>query len=142
MRPYWSKAPVRAPSSDLDGSYQIEVPSTESILVFSYTGFATQEITVGTQSVIDIMMSPDYAQLEEIVVTGYGVQKKANLSGAVDNVTTEQLASRPVANLAQGLQGISPNLNIDFNSGRTRSRSQAEHPGLYFSQWWRSASAH
>ncbi len=103
--------------SDLDGSYQIAVPSTESILVFSYTGFATQEITVGTQSVIDVMMSPDYAQLDEIVVTGYGVQKKANLSGAVDNVSTEQLASRPVANLAQGLQGISPNLNIDFNSG-------------------------
>ncbi len=55
--------------------------------------------------------------LEEVIVTGYGTQKKVNLSGAVDKVSVKGLQSRPISNLAQGLQGASPNLNIDFNSG-------------------------
>jgi TonB-linked SusC/RagA family outer membrane protein len=103
--------------TDIDGSYKLSVPSTETVLVFSYTGMTTQEVLVGDQTVINLEMQSDILSLSEVVVTGYGVQKKENLSGAVDNVTTEQLTSRPIANLAQGLQGVSPNLNIDFDSG-------------------------
>lgn len=111
------KGTVDGTVTDIDGNYQLTVPSKETVLVFSFTGMTTQEIAVGEQSVINIEMESDIVGLSEVVVTGYGVQQKANLSGAVDNVTTEQLASRPIANLAQGLQGVSPNLNIDFDSG-------------------------
>ena len=111
------KGTVDGTVTDIDGNYQLSVPTGETVLVFSFTGMATQEIAVGDQNVIDIEMESDIIGLSEVVVTGYGVQKKANLSGAVDNVTTEQLESRPIANLAQGLQGVSPNLNIDFDSG-------------------------
>ncbi len=103
--------------TDASGNYEISVPSAESILIFSYLGYLDQEVTVGNRTVIDVVMAADVAQLDEVVVTGYGVQKKANLSGAVDNISVEQFASRPISNLSQGLQGASPNLNIDFNSG-------------------------
>jgi len=103
--------------TDMDGMYNLKVPTKETVLIFSFTGLVTKEIVVGEQRIINVDLESDMVGLSEIVVTGYGVQKKANLSGAVDNVTTEQLTSRPIANLAQGLQGVSPNLNIDFNSG-------------------------
>ncbi|MCB0689446.1 MAG: TonB-dependent receptor plug domain-containing protein, partial [Saprospiraceae bacterium] len=111
------KGTVDGTVTDIDGNYQLAVPSKETVLIISFTGMTTQEIVVGDQSVINIEMESDIVGLSEVVVTGYGVQKKSNLSGAVDNVTTEQLESRPIANLAQGLQGVSPNLNIDFDSG-------------------------
>jgi TonB-linked SusC/RagA family outer membrane protein len=111
------KGTLQGAVTDSDGLYEIQVPSSESILVYTYVGFVEHEEIVGIRTTIDVLMATDAAQLDEIVVVGYGVQKKVNLSGAVDNVSTEQLESRPIANVAQGLQGVSPNLNIDFNSG-------------------------
>lgn len=104
-------------TSDFDGTYEINVPSGQTTLVYTFTGYTTQEVVVGNQTMIDVILATDIAILDQVLVTGYGVQKKANLSGAVDNVTVDQLESRPINNLAQGLQGVSPNLNIDFNSG-------------------------
>lgn len=103
--------------TDVDGTYSVEVPGEESVLIFSYLGMVSQEIVVGDRTEIDVVMENDAQTLSEVVITGYGGQKKVNLSGAVDNVGTKQLESRPISNLAQGLQGVSPNLNIDFNSG-------------------------
>lgn len=116
--------------TDFDGNYEITVPSEESVLVFSYTGMAAQEITVGNRSVIDVVLESSMVDLAEIVVTGYGVQKKVNLSGAVDQVDLEQLESRPINNIAQGLQGASPNLNIDFNSGEPGQAAKINIRGL------------
>ena len=103
--------------SGADGTYSLEVPSEESVLIFSYLGMVTQETVVGTRTEIDIVLENDAQTLSEVIITGYGGQKKVNLSGAVNNVGTKELESRPISNLAQGLQGVSPNLNIDFNSG-------------------------
>ncbi|MFT7589048.1 MAG: TonB-linked SusC/RagA family outer membrane protein [Limisphaerales bacterium] len=103
--------------TDIDGSYSLIIPTNEDILVFSYLGMVTQEVVIGSRTNIDVVMINDAQTLDEFIVTGYGGQKKVNLSGAVDNLGTEQLESRPISNLAQGLQGVSPNLNIDFNSG-------------------------
>ncbi len=103
--------------TDFEGNYSLTVPSKESVLVFSFIGMIEQEVVVGDQNYIDIAMQEDAVALEEVVVVGYGTQKKENLSGAVDAVDVEQLESRPINNLAQGLQGLAPNLNIGFNSG-------------------------
>lgn len=116
--------------TDFDGNYEIQVPSAESVLVFSFTGMTEQEITVGSRSVIDVVMESSMVSLDEVVVTGYGVQKKVNLSGAVDQVDIKQLESRPISNIAQGLQGASPNLNIDFNSGEPGQAAKINIRGL------------
>ncbi len=111
------KGTTRGVVTDIDGAYQIEVPDSESILLFSYTGMEPVEEAVNGRSVVDIIMQPNSSLLDEVVVVGYGRQKKANVSGAADILPTEQLTNRPINNLAQGMQGLAPNLNIDFASG-------------------------
>ncbi len=102
--------------TDLEGDYSIEAPAN-GILVFSFVGMITKEEPINGRSTIDLSMETDAVGLDEVVVVGYGTQKKENLSGAVDAIDIEQLESRPINNLAQGLQGVAPNLNIGFNSG-------------------------
>ncbi|KYG80799.1 SusC/RagA family TonB-linked outer membrane protein [Roseivirga echinicomitans] len=100
-----------------DGEYSIKVKSQESVIVFSFVGFLSQEVTVNNQSTINITLEEDIKELQEFVVVGYGVEKKVNLSGAVDQVDAQQLAKRPISSVTEGLQGVIPNLNIDSNSG-------------------------
>ncbi|MEN7547730.1 SusC/RagA family TonB-linked outer membrane protein [Rapidithrix thailandica] len=109
------KGSTKGTTSDIQGSYQIAVPE-DATLIFSYIGYTTQEIALGGQSKIDVIMLVDTKQLEEVVVVGYGTQKKVNLTGAVDQITSESLKNRPVSNVAQAIQGISPNLNISVNN--------------------------
>lgn len=103
--------------SDVDGSFQITVPNGQAVLVFSYTGFKTQEIPVGAQSVIDVTLAEDATALEEVVVVGYSTQKKVNLTGAVDVISSEELTNRPIVSTGEGLQGLVPNLNVTITSG-------------------------
>lgn len=124
------KGTTQGTVTDLDGNYQVTAPSAESILVFSFTGMQEQEIPVGARTIIDVSMETDLVLIDQVVVVGYGVQKKVNLSGAVDQVGTEQLESRPINNVAQGLQGVSPNLNIDFNSGEPGQAAKINIRGL------------
>lgn len=100
-----------------DGSFSIEAPEN-SILEISYVGYITQEIKVGSGLPLKIQLVPGNQNLDEIVVVGFGVQKKVNLTGAVDMITSKQLESRPIANLGAGLQGLIPNLNITTSNGR------------------------
>lgn len=102
--------------TDIDGKYSITTPANGT-LVFSFIGMASQEVPVQGRSTIDLTLRPDVIGFEELVVVGYGTQKKENLSGAVDAIDVEKLQSRPISNIAQGLQGLAPNLNIGFNSG-------------------------
>lgn len=99
-------------SSDFDGGYSIDIRNNASLLVFSYIGFKTQEINVGDKTKIDISLKEDSNVLNEVVVVGYGVQKKVNLTGAVSQVSGQLLENRPVNNTAQGLQGLVAGLNI------------------------------
>lgn len=98
--------------TNLQGEYYIEINSPDAILMFSFIGYIAQEIPVNGQKVINVQMVMETLNLDEIVVIGYGTQKKINLSGAVDVVTSQQLENRPVTNVSQALQGLSPNLNI------------------------------
>ncbi|MDR3118522.1 MAG: TonB-dependent receptor [Mediterranea sp.] len=102
--------------TDLDGNFNMSVPS-DAILEVSYFGYKPQEIAVGEKQTFLLVMEEEALNLGEVVVVGYGVQRKANLSGAVDQVSARQLEARPISSLSKGLQGVVPNLNIDFTSG-------------------------
>ena len=107
-------------ATDIEGRYTLSVPSNATLLVQSI-GYRTAEIPVGGRSRIDVTLSSDSTLLEETVVVGYGTQKKANLTGAVDQVGEETFDGRPNANLAQMLQGRVANLNLKFTDGRPNS---------------------
>ncbi|HOX75418.1 MAG TPA: carboxypeptidase-like regulatory domain-containing protein, partial [Bacteroidales bacterium] len=104
--------------TDVNGKYSIEVPGSNSILVFSFVGYVQREVQVLNQTVINATLREELLGLEEVVVVGYSTQKKLNLTAAVDQVTSEALDNRSVPNLTQGLQGVLPNLNIQLLDGR------------------------
>ncbi len=104
--------------SDIDGRYSVDLENPEeAVLVFSYTGYQPAEIPVNNRTQIDLTMYVGVAALEEVVVVGYGTQKKVNLTGAVSTVTAEALENRPIASVGQGLQGLVPNLNVTIRNG-------------------------
>ena len=103
--------------TDMDGNFTLEGVKNGDIIQISFIGYTTQEIKYTGQSTLQIKLAEDTQKLEEVVVVGYGVQKKVNLTGAVGIADSEILEDRPIGNIAQGLQGVVPNLNIDFASG-------------------------
>ena len=103
--------------TDFDGNFTLEGLKNGDVIQISYVGYTTQEITYTGQASINVQLKEDSEQLEEVVVVGYGTQKKVNLTGAVGVAEGEVLEDRPIGNIAQGLQGVIPNLNIDFASG-------------------------
>ncbi|MDR2680686.1 MAG: TonB-dependent receptor plug domain-containing protein, partial [Tannerella sp.] len=104
-------------TTDADGNFSLNV-SQEAMLVVSYIGYVTQEITVGNRTQLQIILQEDLQTLEEVVVVGYGTQKKVNLSGAVSTVSAKALENRLTPNVNLALQGAAPNLNISMTSGR------------------------
>jgi TonB-linked SusC/RagA family outer membrane protein len=98
--------------TDMDGKFTIKNLPESSTIVVSFIGMSSQEIIVGNQTTIDIKMEMDSIGLDDIVVVGFGTQKKVNLTGAVSTVSSEMLESRPVQNVSQALQGVVPGLNF------------------------------
>lgn len=105
-------------TTDLDGKFTLVVTSDRAVLSISYIGYISQQIPVGGQSTFTIILREDAKGLEEVVVVGYGTQKRVNLTGAVEQVTSEVFENRPMANITQGLQGAVPNLNISLSDGK------------------------
>ncbi|MBF9255710.1 TonB-dependent receptor [Pontibacter sp. 172403-2] len=104
--------------TDVDGRFTIDVSGVpQPVLVFSYIGFKDQEVTIGDQNTFNISLQEDVKLMDEVVVVGYGTQKKANLTGAVSQVTSEVLEDRPVTNVTSGLQGTMPGVTITNASG-------------------------
>lgn len=103
--------------TDLDGKYTISVPSQKSVLVFSFIGYVTKEVTVGNQKNINLTLVEDSKVIDEVVVIGFQSQKKGNLTASVASVGAETLEDRPVANIGQALQGIVPGLNVSIAGG-------------------------
>jgi TonB-linked SusC/RagA family outer membrane protein len=103
--------------TDVMGVYSLDV-NEGATLVFSSVGYSTSEVVVGNRTVVDLVMTLDIRQLEELVVVGYGEQKRINLTGAVDQVTPEDIQNRPIQNLTQGLMGLMPNVNINMIEGK------------------------
>lgn len=103
--------------TDLDGKFSLSA-EMGNMLQISYVGYISQEIKVESNKLLRIIMEEDTKKLEEVVVVGYGTQKKVNLTGAVSAVSAEDLASKPVMSTAQALAGLAPGLSVLQTSGR------------------------
>lgn len=104
--------------TDQNGSYNLELQEDNPVLIFSFVGYVAQEREVGTREVLDIVLATDEKALEEVVVIGYGTQKKVNLTGAVSNVTGSELTTRQAPNTTSLLQGRMPGVQVTQNSGQ------------------------
>lgn len=109
--------------TDIDGKYSIEVASPESILVFSFVGMESVEQTVGTSSVLNIVLNDDTQALNEVVVIGYGTQTKREITSAVANVTTEEFVQGGVRSPMELIQGKVAGLNIVRTQGNNPNGS-------------------
>ena len=106
--------------SNADGRYELSV-SEGATLVISYIGMKTLETKVGNSSTINVSLESSVEQVDEVVIVGYGQQKKANLTGAVASVDTKVLEARPIADVGRGLQGVTPGLSVVIPSGEIGS---------------------
>ncbi|MDJ1499192.1 TonB-dependent receptor [Xanthocytophaga agilis] len=104
-------------ATDVQGNYSINVPDEQAILVFSAIGYTTEEVTVGARSTIDFQMVPDIKSLNEVVVVGYGTQKKPELSTSVATVNSKELSKQTVAGFDQALQGQAAGVQVTAPTG-------------------------
>ncbi|MEO5999744.1 MAG: SusC/RagA family TonB-linked outer membrane protein, partial [Chitinophagaceae bacterium] len=104
-------------TTNSDGRFTMTVPNANTVLEISSVGFLTKRVNVGDQTEIAVTLENDIAGLSDVVVIGYGTEKKVNLTGAVSNVSSKVLESRPITSIGQGLQGTVSNLNITPGSG-------------------------
>lgn len=103
--------------TDFDGKFTLNVSSPNAKLVISYIGYVSQEVSAPKNGELKVVLKEDTETLEEVVVVGYGTQKKANLSGSVSSVDSEQLQNRPIQNVSSGLQGLMPGVTITGTNG-------------------------
>jgi TonB-dependent starch-binding outer membrane protein SusC len=101
----------------LDGKYSINAAGDDAVLVFSSVGFVTEEYTIGNMTVIDVLMVPDITALEEIVVVGYGTQKKEDVIGSISSVKSEKIMQVPAPSFVSGLQGQATGVHVSSASG-------------------------
>lgn len=98
------------------GEYAIEA-NTGDVLVFASMGYANAERTIADQGTINVILTADLTNLDEVVVVGYGTQKKVNLTGAVSTINSEQLERRPIVSTSSALQGLAPGVTVTSQSG-------------------------
>ena len=103
--------------TDFDGNFSLSVANKDAILVFSYIGFTTKEISLNGQSSITVQLQESAATLDEVVVVGFGVQKKVNLTGSVATIDGDMLESRAITSVSAGLSGLLPGVSVNQSSG-------------------------
>lgn len=100
--------------TDIDGRYSLPVPA-DAVIVFSYIGYTGQEVPRNGRNIINVTLGEDSELLDEVVVVGYGTQKKVNLTGSVAVLSGEDIIKRPITNVSSGLQGLAPGLTVIQN---------------------------
>src|SRR5699024_9830652 len=110
------KGTTTGASTDANGAFELSVPSLQDTLVVSFIGYQTREVPINGQTELSITLVPQAIMGEEMVVVGYGEQKRGNLTGSVSQIDSESITTRAVNSSTQALQGLSPNLNVDVNS--------------------------
>lgn len=103
--------------SDFDGNYTIDAPDGATTLVFSYIGFSTQEVQIDGRTTINVVMAEDAQALSEVVVVGYGTQRKGDLTGAIGSISSAQIETKPITSADQALAGTIAGVNITNRSG-------------------------
>lgn len=104
--------------TDQNGAYSLENVPVDANLLFSYVGYLPRTVKTGNETLINIVLQEDTKKLDEVVVVGYGTQKKINLTGAVQNITSQDLVKRNVGNTSTALQGLIPGVSVVQSSGR------------------------
>ncbi|CAG5067475.1 TonB-dependent receptor P3 [Dyadobacter sp. CECT 9623] len=104
-------------TTDVEGNYALDIPEGEVTLIFSFVGYLSKEIAVGTQTTVNAELAPDTKALEEVVVVGYGTQKKRDVTGSVASINTSEIADIPVGNLGQKLQGKFAGVQVSQTNG-------------------------
>lgn len=112
------KGTTTGTTTDVSGSYRLQVPNQNAVLIFSFIGYAPQEITVGTQTTVSVNLQSDLTQLSEVVVVGYGTVKKTDLTGSVAAVDPEQIVRRGSLGTVEAVQGQVAGVDISNPSGR------------------------
>lgn len=121
---------TRGTITDVDGKYSITVEE-DAVLVFSFIGYESQTVEVGNRSLIDITMGEDTQALDEVVIVGYGTEKKVNLTGAITPVKTDDINEIPTTNLSNTLAGRAPGVNVTGTSGLAGASSSIRIRGSF-----------
>lgn len=116
-------------STDIDGKYALKA-ERGAVLEFSYIGYTTQTVTVNIHNVIDITMQEDVKTLDEVVVVAYGTQKKSSITGAISQVTSADIANRPVSSVTSALEGASSGINVTGAIGQPGTSSTISIRGI------------
>lgn len=104
--------------TDVNGKFTVNVPSSASIITFSFIGYIDKEVEVGNNTVVDVTLETVATALEEVVVVGYGTQKKVNLTGSVETINSNEIVKQPVSQVSQALVGLTPGLTAIQSSGQ------------------------
>jgi TonB-dependent starch-binding outer membrane protein SusC len=110
-----------AATTNEQGLYSIDIPDANGILVFSFIGYTVQEIAINGQRIIDVRLQPENRNLNEVVVVGYGTQKKVNLTGSVSTISSANLDNRPLTQASQALSGLATGVQVQQGGGRPGS---------------------
>lgn len=113
------KGTTNSVRTDENGHFKIAVSSSNAVLVFTYLGYQKQEISINNRTTINVSLTPLLQELSEVVVVGYGTQKKVNLTGAVSSVSMDALGDRPVTNATSALAGLAAGLSVTNTGGST-----------------------
>ncbi|MDJ1479450.1 TonB-dependent receptor [Cytophagaceae bacterium YF14B1] len=116
--------------SNAEGKYTISVPSQDATLVFSFIGYVSEEVAIGSRTSVDVTLVNDVKSLMEVVVVGYGTQKKAEVTGAVSSISTKEISSRNYNSAAEVLQGTVPGVTIMNNGGDPTSQPSINIRGI------------
>ena len=116
--------------TNVEGKYTIDVPNEGGILVFSFIGYATREVSVSGRSVIGVKLMEDVKSLEEVVVVGYGTQKKSDLTGSVVSVKSDVIENRPIVNLNQALVGQMAGVSVALNDATPGGETSIKIRGI------------
>lgn len=112
------KGTTQGATTDIEGKFTLQVDDNSVVLVVSTIGYTTEEVVVGTQSVIDVALTPDIQTLSEIVVIGYGTQKREDVTGAISSIDAATIEKIPVTSVDQALQGRAAGVQIVNNDAR------------------------
>jgi TonB-linked SusC/RagA family outer membrane protein len=116
--------------TDVNGGYSIQVAAPNATLVFSYTGYTSQEVSAAGKTTIDVKLTAEIRNLNEVVVIGYGTARKSDLTGSVASVKAERLLDEPVPNLTQALQGKVSGVEVSVNANAPGAPAKVRIRGL------------
>lgn len=109
------KGTTKGTTTDAEGKFSISVPDENAVLIVSFIGYTSEEVPVGSRTTIDVKLTPDIQQLSEVVVVGYGTQKRSSVTGAVATVGSKEVSALPVVSVESAIQGRVPGVQVTSN---------------------------